>query len=511
MTISTAHISERTLGGSWFGRTIFAAGLTVYVAFATLVAVVYPMVAPVFLIPLGLAVLTVLPTSRTLPRNTLFAGVFVGTVLLALWPVYIHVKVSPLPILTPARVILYAVSAAWLFEMICVPHRRAQLASTIKSNSVIFGCFAVFYLAHVVSLPLAHGRAIAVPEFIRQTIIWFIPFLIAVTYCRHPKDLKRLVSALTVIASILGTIAIAEAATKTLLASILSPLIADNAEWLRIAQAEKIRDGAFRAQAVHTHPLSLGEYLAIFAPFALAQMADGKSFGNKALWFGAFLLIIVGALATNSRAALLAVLATVTLMGTFMALRFVYHPNRQAFRPIVGMIMAGALAFSPVAFVGLNSYISGSGATSASNSSQARLDQIEMALPKIAKRPLNGYGIGRSTIVLGYWGRALTLDNYFLSLALDMGILGPIIFLVIFLSIARKSHVNSRATESPYQYFYLAFAASILGFLLCRSVLSITSNLGVVYIMIGAFLGANPAMDRLRQTLDTARPAPTVE
>ncbi len=67
-----------------------------------------------------------------------------------------------------------------------------------------------------------------------------------------------------------------------------------------------------------------------------------------------------------------------------------------------------------------------------------------MAWPKIVKRPVPGCGTDRSALIVGYYGRALSLDNYYLSLAVDLGIAGPVCFLGIMIVMIRSAHGRAR-------------------------------------------------------------------
>ncbi|MGF1545093.1 MAG: O-antigen ligase family protein, partial [Parvularculaceae bacterium] len=310
------------------------------------------------------------------------------------------------------------------------------------------------------------------------------------TYLRTHRELLNLMKWALAGAIVSAGIAVMEFGTGTLMASVLSPLIPANAEWLRTAQAQKIPDGVFRAQANHTHPLSLGEFLAMCAPFAVGFAIAAKRGFPRAFWAAAFLLIVAGSLATSSRAALLSLIVALGAMGAILLHRAQQRPRLARFRPMIGLAACAVILVSPVMAVGAMALIGGSGGQSASNSTEARVEQIKQAWPKILKRPVLGYGVGRAARILGFWGRGLTIDNYYLSLALELGLLGPLVFLSIFIGLAVVAGKRSARGDPEIRYLYMAFVASAVSLLVTRSVISLTGNLGVIFVLLGAFAGA---------------------
>jgi len=473
-------------------------GFTLYVALTAASAVIAPPLAVIFLIPPVAVLFAKAPPARAAPRKLAFTLILVASLLLAVWPVYIFAKLGPMPIVTPPRLALYAVSAMWLYDMTFSRLRRAQFALALrKSRAISLSVVALFGLG-LASLPLAEGKALAVPEFIRQSMIWFIPYCAVLTYCRTARDFERLVKAFVIGAVIVAGIAVIEAATQKLMAIVLSPLIQGDAVWLQNAQLQKIRDGFFRAQASHTHPLSLGEHMAFVAPFALALAARAADARARWRWSSAFALILLGAVATNSRGAALGM--TIAL-GLIFIVRFFRQSRAARFRPLVGLGAAVLLVASPVIAAGAYAMVTGKGGVSASNSTQSRLDQMQQAWPKIMKRPVLGYGTGRSSRILGFWGQTLTIDNYYLTLALDFGIPGPLAFLAMLATFGVAGLKRAMASAPAMTGIYLACAASAASIAISRTITSQTGNLAMIFVLIAAFAGASVAFRPRRRRL----------
>jgi len=482
------------LGGVSLWRIAFIlaslAGFTAYVVVSTFAAVIAPPAAGIFILPILIGIFAVAPQRRAMPKRLALTLIFMSAILLPLWPVYLHVKIGPAPIITPPRLVLYLLSAMWIYDMAVSPIRRAQFALAVRRSApVTMLVFALFGLG-LMSLPLAEGRAIAVPEFFRQAIIHLLPFCAVMTYIRRRREFLRFIQLLTIGACVSGAIALVEIGSGTLLASLLSPFISDNAEWLRLAQSQKIRDGVFRAQASHTHPLSLGEFLSMTAPLALAFCLSARTRLVRFAWAGGLILVIAGALATNSRGAMMAIAVAMAVSGLILFYRFLQTAAADRYRPLAGLITAGVLAASPLIGLAAHGVITGSAGAQAAKSSQSRVEQIEMAWPKIMKRPVGGYGTGRSARILGYFGRALTIDNYYLTLAIDMGLPGPIVFFGLIAAFGVVSLKRSRDGPLDDRLIYVGLAASAAAFAVSRTIISQTGNLSILYVLLGAFAGA---------------------
>ena len=475
----------------WLIYAAIGGGFTVYLIVASLATVVFPVVLPVFLAPFLLLALFAFPQGKAAPKRLVMFLLYSSAILLPLWPVYIHAKISPLPIITPPRMILYALSAIWIWDMLASRLRRGQFLVAMKRGAPISYFVLAFFAVSFLSLPMAEGRSLAAQEFIRQAIIWLLPFCIAATYIRRERDLVRIVTVLTIAAVVNAAIAVFEKLTGTLLAQLLSPFITGNAEWLQITQSQKIRDGVFRAQGTHTHPLSVGEFIALTTPFAIVFAVRARHIIQKLSWTGATIILAAGAVATSSRGAALAIIVSLLVTICLIVHRAVVDGISVRSQPIVALMVLFLMALAPIGVIAGKKVISGGGGVSTTNSSQARVDQIEMAWPKILKRPVGGYGTGRATRILGYWGRSLTIDNYYLTLALDLGFPGPLIFLGLLLSIISVSYRRSRDGPKQFQLMYVGFIAAFVAFATTRTIVSMVGNLSYMYLLFGALAGAS--------------------
>ncbi len=466
--------------------SVFAA----YIAVATMATLIIPQAFVIFIAPFLLLSIASMPQQRAVSKKIIAPLLVIAAALMPLWPAYLHLKLGPAPILTPPRLIFYIITAFWLYDMAASPLRRGQFATALKRSPLLAGLVFAFFALNAISVPIAEGSVPAGKEFFRQVIIWFLPFCAFVTYVRTFREFRRLLIVTVVAAGIAGLIAMSEVGAGVLLVTKLSPLIGSEAEWLRIAQDVKSRDGFFRAQATHTHPLSLGEFLSMSAPLALVFGVSARGL-RRCFWAVVFVVILGGIIATNARGPLLAMAAGLGVAGIIMTIRILRDNRLFRLRPFIGLAAIFLVVASPAVIIAGQKIIAGEVGTSAARSSKARLDQIEMAWPKIAKRPIGGYGTGRSAILIGYWGRTLSVDNYYLSLAVETGIPGSLVFISIMIITAKTSLGRAKTAPRRWGWMLIGFAGAMVAFMTTRSILSQTGNLSYFFPLIGAFIGAS--------------------
>jgi hypothetical protein len=127
----------------------------------------------------------------------------------------------------------------------------------------------------------------------------------------------------------------------------------------------------------------------------------------------------------------------------------------------------------------------GGGETRAST--DARVEQYHLGIPLILKHPW-GYGIGQGGGTLGYAPFGfLTIDTYYLVLALEYGVVGFVVYLS-FIGfgiwgagkelLTRGELVNDRGLMAP-------LAIALLNFIVIKSVFAQQDNHSVAFMMMG--------------------------
>lgn len=245
----------------------------------------------------------------------------------------------------------------------------------------------------------------------------------------------------------------------------------------------------YRVKATATTPLGLGEILGLAMPFAM----------HYALGRYPLILRIVGAacvptfawliLLTDSRLGFVAACASALFYLLIWALLKWKREKESLFAPaLVLSYPALFVAFMAATFlVGrLRNEFWGTGQQQFST--QSRLDQWASGMPKIAANPL-GYGVGQGGRTLGWTNLAgtLTIDSYWLTILLEIGVIG---FFVFYGLILRGAFVAAKtALQAPDEQelrLLVPMSVALLNFVIVKMVFSQDANHPLIFMILGA-------------------------
>jgi O-antigen ligase len=136
-------------------------------------------------------------------------------------------------------------------------------------------------------------------------------------------------------------------------------------------------------------------------------------------------------------------------------------------------------------FVGrLRGMVWGDGSQDPSN--EARKIMYREGFPMVLKNPL-GYGWGMGARTLGYTNGAgtLTIDTYYLAIALELGVLGFLVYYGFFLLILAKSGLAVLNLKDRDALFLIPIAIAFVNFIISKSVFSNQENHPLVFVMAG--------------------------
>ena len=115
-----------------------------------------------------------------------------------------------------------------------------------------------------------------------------------------------------------------------------------------------------------------------------------------------------------------------------------------------------------------------------------------MGWQKLLQWPF-GYGIGQAAPTLGFGkdiGGMITIDTYYLSIVLEYGVVGFIVYygmfaIAIYEGIRRSLFAHS---DNEDRAFLLPITVSLITFIVVKSVFSQQDNHPVVFMMLGALV-----------------------
>ena len=403
-------------------------------------ALTAPYLIIAFAVPIGTLMLLAvwaLPERTRAPTKTMELLFSSFMICLILWPNYLALALPGLPWITAVRLTGVPLAMLFLVSLSTSPTFRSEVKGAVVAVPGLWMWFTAFLVMQVVTILLSKSPSTAVSKTLIQQVDWTIIAAAAAWISRipgRPERYLKLVLLTTVPMLVLGVL---EFYKKHLLWAGYVP------SWLKIddpiavaifSSSMRNATGLYRAKAVFSTPLGLAEFFGLLTPFAI-HFAIGKY--PRWLKISCFCLVpalFYGLRLTDGRLGVLAFLTSIFLyMLIWGMLRF--RRNRR------DLLAATIIYAYPALFVlaavvvktvkPINLLVFGGGAQVASN--LARQHQIVMALPKMMLNPI-GHGSGGAGQAMGYAeGSFIAIDNYYLVIGLDYGMIGVVTFLGIFL------------------------------------------------------------------------------
>ena len=435
-----------------------------------------------------------LPDVNSAPTKQLSWFFYAFFIVLICWPNYLAIALPGLPWITLIRLTSFPMALLLLICCSISPRFRADTGRSLRAVSAIPTLWCIFILIQLVSIGESKNISASVQKFIVAQTTWTAAFFAAAYLFSRPGQIKRWSLILWAMAIFVSIIAIWEHRISRLpwaghIPSFLK--INDDAVQEILGAHMRAYTNIYRAEATFSTPLGLAEYLALTLPFVLhfctprwpAKLRLAACASIPLIIYADFLsgskLGMVGALAATSVYCLMAAFRhwRRNKASLIAAATFFFYP---AAIGVVGLMMAASHRF----------YITIMGDASHTASTQARIEQMHVGIAKILKWPF-GYGIGQAAVTITNVSDYITIDSYFLSVAIEYGVLGFITYYGIF-AIAMyegsRRYLTDR-TGNEDQSFLLPITASFVAFMVAKFVFSQQDNHPVVFMMLGALLG----------------------
>lgn len=447
---------------------------------------------------------TTLPLDTTAPtteaKRGLMYWMFIAMVFLyPVWPVFIEKKFGPLPSLTPQKILTYALVGLCLLQLaFSRPFERA-LSKHIAANKDIFKLLALLFTCKFASciFGMAPFQSFG---FLYYEVLTSLGLLF-ITLCliNNPRDLKPVFTAMLYSAVFIGCFALAEAALgKNLLEAFIPK------ETGVLALIDKEREGARRLQGTFASPLLLAEYATMMIPLIFAYFKDHKSLIAKYIRLGCIGLMLAAIYGSRTRSALGIVAVACCIWGYYFLRDYLAdrrnNPVIKCFVAFYGsVIFIGVIAISIWLISALaDGYsiaqtlgFSDRGQTLYAGGRDARVIQLEMAIPKIMASPLVGYGLGIGGYIVGFVGTngMVTLDSYWLLATVDSGLPALLLFICLFGASILKANALTKQDVYQTDKKWLQMIALALGCILLFTTTSPLSDLfPLAFILLGCLM-----------------------
>lgn len=410
--------------------------------------------------------------SLTKPR----LAVLILLVLVGLWPAYVAIILPSGNFgITPQRVGLLLLSLAWILQIVNVRSMRMRLSQTIATNRGTF-YFAILYFSFGMITSIFSSAQVGKSFAAGVIAFGFYPMMLifVISFFSQRKHLVQMFFTILIVGLLCEIIGIVEWIHQGNLFAIFIDPVSDTAQEM---MAGKIRDDVYRIQSTFSNPLSFAEFLLLIMPISLYFISPRKC--GMAIRLMAATQLILGLICiylTASRASIL-------LAALIIVLCVIWQNWKRigSTAIVVGAASLILLAAILIPWELLATYIIGDSATV--NSTLGRLYQLEVGGSAVLQSPFWGYGLGQGVL---YVAPLESIDNYYLTVALETGLSGLAI-LLLFQGKALKLALRSNA-NSMFPSIGIFVAAAFLGIFLNELTLSIIQPFTFLFAIVGGLM-----------------------
>lgn len=449
-----------------------------------------PMLVPLVVI-MGLIVWC-LPETGYAPRRLVEHLFFSFLIALLCWPDYLALALPGLPWITAIRLIIGPLTIVFTVGLSQSQKFRADLIDIIEAVPVVWKLVFAFSVVAFLSVGFSSNIGMSLNKFIVAMLYWVIIFFVACYTFSLPGRVSRLAHILWAVTILVCLIAIPEARHSAVpwAGHIPSFLKIENPAVEKIlAGSARAATGIYRVQSKFTTALGLAEFLVYALPFIIHLSFMTHNVTKQAACVLTLPLVLWTIVKTDSRLGMVGFFVTLLLYILFWGVRRWRDRKDSLFGPAAVLAFPGlGVAFLLASFwVGrVRALIWGSGAQS--YSSDARKQQVAEGLPMIWSHPW-GHGFGRGAETLGFSNGSsdtLTIDSYYLAVALEIGVVGFFVYFGIFvysILFSAKYVVIAKPDETS---FLGPCVIVMINYVIIKSIFSQLENQPLLFALLGA-------------------------
>lgn len=481
----------------------------------------------ILLIPFIGIILWALPDSERVPRRWLEVLTFALMVGLFCWPDYVAIDLRALPWITIQRLVAFPLVTCLLLCLAMSAVFRREMADTLSVAPWIWKLLVAFFVIATLTIAVSDDIAGTTGRVFAAFTIWFAPFFAACWVFRQEGRIRFLAYLLWAIALFqLPSVLFELRYHKLPWLGHIPPFLAVNDEVVGriVAGAFRSYTNIYRVQSVFKGPLALAEFLAFVAPFVVHLGVVTRQMWVRVAAVVTLPVLVYMIINTDSRLGLIGFGIGLLTYGLLWSIAR-WRRNRQDLiaAAIVYAYPALFMAVITATFVigRLRVRVWGGGSTVSSNN--ARWDMYRDGIPMVLKNPW-GFGMGQGGGKLGYRlpDGTLTIDTYYLAVALDQGLLGFLTYYAMFLIaiyLAGRAYIEVEDKEIGY---LAPITATFVAFFVIKSVFSQPDNHPLIFLLLGVMMAllararnlkaAMPKAARVggRTALPAARPRPLI-
>lgn len=452
-----------------------------------------PQLFLVFALPLGLLLLLViwaLPDVKNAPVSWVYNLLLVYLAVSMIWPPYLALHISGLPWISLQRLAVFPLAILFVLCYSVSAELRDELATVFSRAKWPLRLILMFTLVQLLTIFWSPNPVGSISFTLRFWLQFTVCFFVGAWAFVSPDRTRRFLNLLVTVGIVLTVIAALEWLNQGVLWAnhIPSFLQVENDGLLERYVTGRARDGSHRVVGPYPVSLSLAEGLALISPFVIQRVINARGIGRLLLWLAADIGLLAAIETTQSRLGTLGWLIAHALYGCLWAFKRWRMQRTDIVAPAISLLYPfGVVTF----FIGMftipaiRNRTIGGGSTGASD--QSRMEQFSQMWPKLAQNPF-GNGGGNSGYTLQYFdpGGLLTVDSDVISLLLDYGVIGFLLFasLLIYLTVKMVQLAWSSVQEDGLE-LSTPLACALLVVIEVRLVLSQQDNHAVVFTLLG--------------------------
>ncbi|PZQ55158.1 MAG: hypothetical protein DI570_22470 [Phenylobacterium zucineum] len=501
-------------------RWIIYGSLAVLAIFSLIYGFAFGIMAPArmlpFVVPMVLAgglILWCLPPGEYAPTRAiepLFVAFFAA---LILWPNYLAIGIASLPWITMLRLTGTPMVLIFLACISISASFRAYMWKILSTEKVMLRLIVALVGLWTFSLVMSSDPGLSVNRYALAMVNLIGIFFVSCYLFSRQGFAEMWVRSLLFMLGFLCLVGLWEFRIQgpPWAGHIPNFLKIDDPIVQGILAGAVSRTGIYRIKVTATTPLGLGELLGLAMPFAM-HLLIGRYPLMLRIAAGLLIPLICWAiLLTDSRLGFVAACASALFYLFFWALLKWRQDRKSILAPALVLAYPAlftAFMIATFAIGRLRAEFWGTG--NQQYSTQGRLDQWAMGIPKVIKNPI-GHGIGQGAQALGYanLGGVVTIDSYWLSVLLEIGVVG---FLVFYGLMLRGAYTAARTVvimgNRGEMGLMLPLAVALLNFVIVKMVFSQDANHPLTFMMLGAVVALN---FRAKEQLEAMAPTPVAE
>ena len=405
--------------------------------------------------------------------------------------------------LEPYRMLVALIGAGWLASLLADPRVRLR-------RSGLEGPIGLLVFASLASV-LANGSRIGdigVGPDVSKKVTFFASYLLVfylfVSLVRTRRDIDFLVRIIVGGCAVLSVFAIVEQVTGYNVFNHLAgvvPLLGNP----DIPYSLLHPTGRLRVYTSAEHPIALGAMFVMVVPLAIYV---ARTASQRRWWLAASLLLL-GAIATISRTAVVMLIVAAVVFLVFRPAEV-----KRVWPAIIPLLLAahfalpGTLGSLKEAFLpsgGLIAQQQEGGSTKGSG----RIADIRPSLSEFAQRPVLGEGLG-TRVVDTATPNARILDDQWLSTLLETGAVGAFAWLWLYARFCRRLGREARADPGDRGLLLTALLASVISFAVGMLLFDAFSFVQVTFVLF-ILLALGVSLTRLEPATNAERALPAGE